>query len=300
MKSLNLALVIAVSNDYQAAQARTAQEMAQRAGVNLKVVRIEDEAIVQSQEVLRLLQSPAETRPDGIVFEPVGTPLAQAARIAAAAGVGWAVLNREADYLGQLRATFPKTPLFSVTTSHTEVGRIQGEQITRLIPKGGVVLHIHGPAGNNAALERTEGMQHAKPVNADLRMLRGFWSEESAYQATASWLKLTISRELAVSVVAAQNDAMALGARRAFQELTTGTDQMRWLQVPFLGCDGLPGTGQAAVRRGLLAATVVIPPNAGQAVEALATALRTGKQPPESILIQPTSFPPLDALQPTA
>jgi hypothetical protein len=54
---------------------------------------------------------------------------------------------------------------------------------------------------------------------------------------------------------------MALGARRAFDELTTGAEHDHWLSLPFIGCDGLPKSGQAAVRRGLLEATVVIPAN---------------------------------------
>lgn len=298
MDALKLVLVIVESNDYQAAQAKEAQATAQRLGAELELVHIADDAVVQSMEIVRLLQNPVDKRPHGIIFEPVGTPLAQAAKIAAAAHVGWVVLNREVEYLPEMRASFHEVPLFAVTTSHTEVGRIQGRQISRLLPNGGIVLHIHGPAGNKAALQRTEGMQETMPPNTDVRMLRAFWSEASAHQAVRSWLNLSISRELPVGVVAAQNDAMALGARKALQELTTGADRLRWLRTPFLGCDGLPSGGQAAVRKGLLAATVVIPPNAGQAVEALVSALQTGKQPPETIFTQPTSCPALDLLQP--
>ncbi len=300
MDALKLVLVIVESNDYQAAQAKAAQEAARRLGVELEVVHIADDAVVQSMEIVRRLQSPVEKRPHGIIFEPVGTPLAQAAKIAAETHVGWAVLNREVDYLPQLRAAFHDVPLFSVTTSHTEVGRIQGRQISRLLPNGGIVLHVHGPSGNKAAVQRTEGMQETMPPNADLRMLRAFWSEASARQAVSSWLNLSISRELPVGVVAAQNDAMALGARNAFHELTAGADRLRWLGTPFLGCDGLPSGGQAAVRKHLLAATIVIPPNAGQAVEALVSALRTGKEPPEAIFTEPMSYPGLDSLQPAS
>jgi ribose transport system substrate-binding protein len=91
---------------------------------------------------------------------------------------------------------------------------------------------------------------------------------------------------------------MALGARKALQEDTAGTELEHWMSLPFLGCDGLLGTGQAAVRDGLLAATVVIPPNAGIAVEEVVSALQTGKQPSQCIYTSPTSFPPIESLKP--
>jgi ribose transport system substrate-binding protein len=297
MKRLNLVLLIVGNNDYQVEQTISAKEAARELGIDLQVTEIGHDAVMQSQEVLKLLHGPEGVRPNGILFEPVGTPLAQAAKIAASSGVGWVILNRETDYLKELRQQY-STPLFSVSTSHSEVGRTQGEQIAQLMPDGGTVLYIQGPSDNTAALARTAAAQAAKPANVELRFLRGLWTEESAHQAVASWLKLNVPRDVAFGVVAAQNDAMALGARRAFQELTTGPDRDRWLNLPFIGCDGLKNTGQASVNRGLLAATVVIPPNAGQAVKALAAALRTGQQPPECIRTSVHSFPPLASLKP--
>jgi ribose transport system substrate-binding protein len=188
--------------------------------------------------------------------------------------------------------------MFSVTTSHREVGQIQGQQIARLLPKGGAVLYIEGPSDNDASVRRTEGMQLMKPHNVEVRILRGRWTGESAYNAVTSWLKLSIAKEVAIGVVAAQNDAMALGARKAFEDMSNGPVRDRWLKLPFIGCDGLPKSGQAAVRNGSLTATVVIPPNAGEAVEFMASALRTGKQATETFFTQPSSFPPLTSLNP--
>jgi ribose transport system substrate-binding protein len=70
------------------------------------------------------------------------------------------------------------------------------------------------------------------------------------------------------------------------------------MNIPFLGCDGLPGTGQNAVRTGILTATVVIPPNAGTAIEAVVSAIQTGQQPAQCIYTSPTSFPPIELLKP--
>jgi ribose transport system substrate-binding protein len=290
--------LVVENNDYQAQQVMAAQAAADRLNVRLEVVHTEHDSIMQSRRVLDLIQSPAEKRPDAIFFEPVGTNLAQPARAAAAAGVGWVVLNRaNVDYFAELRQKH-RTPMFSVTTSHRQVGQIQGEQIARLLPKGGVVLYIEGPSDNDASVQRTEGMQLAKPHNVDVRILRGRWTAESAYNAVTSWLKLSITKEAAIGVVAGQNDAMALGARQAFEDTPNSEARERWLKLPFLGCDGLPNTGQAAVRERKLAATVIIPPNAGEALELMASALRTGKQANEIFFTQPSSFPPLASLNP--
>jgi ABC-type sugar transport system substrate-binding protein len=300
MENLRIAIVAVENNDFQALQVAAAREAAARLGVDLRVVEIEHDAVLQSQEILKLLQSPADSRPHGVMFEPVGTPLAQPARLAASSGIGWVVLNRAGvDYIPELRTKY-SSPAFTVTASHVDVGRVQAQQMAQLLPHGGLVLYIQGPSSNDASIQRTTGMQGVKPANIEVRYLKGAWTETSGYEAISSFLRLTTSREAAIRMVVAQNDAMALGARRAFQELTSGADQAQYLRLPFLGCDGLPNFGQAAVHHGNLAATVVIPPTAGQAVEALASALRTRQQPPELIVTQATSFPPLTSLKPVA
>ncbi len=294
MRKTRVVLLVVQNNDYQAQQTVAAHQAAHQCEAELQVIQTEHDAVAQSEQILNLLYKPAESRPDGIMFEPVGTPLAQAAKIAASSGVGWVVLNREVDYMSDLRRQF-QSPMFSVSTDHGEVGRIQGEQIGKLLPRGGAVLYIQGPSDNKAAMRRAAAMQSAKPANVDVRVLKGLWTEESAYNSVASWLKLNVTREVTFGLVAAQNDAMALGARRAFQELG-GAEEERWLGLPYIGCDGLPNTGQEYVHRGVLAATVVIPANAGQAVKALVTAVRTKQQPQECIFVSPSSYPQLSSL----
>jgi len=298
MEKLKFVLLAVDNNDYQVEQVSSAQLAASKLGIEIEIIHTEHDSIQQSQIVLNLIQSPPGKRPNAIFFEPVGTALAQPARAAAAAKVGWVILNREnVDYVRELRDGY-SSPMFCVTTDHKNVGSIQGEQISKLLPKGGAVLHIEGPGDNNAAVQRTEGMLVRKPSNVEVRSLRGRWTEVSAYHAVNSWLKLSIAKEIHIGVVAAQNDAMALGARKAFHELPNGPERDRWMRVPFIGCDGLPDGGQKAVRERQLAATVIIPPNAGNAVEAMATAIRTGRQTEVTLFTQATSFPPLHSLAP--
>jgi ribose transport system substrate-binding protein len=91
---------------------------------------------------------------------------------------------------------------------------------------------------------------------------------------------------------------MAIGARKAFQELPNEGERERWLKMPFTGCDGLPKTGQSWVRSGLLTATVFVPPNTGQAIDMLFQALQNKKQLPERALTVPVSIPALSELSP--
>jgi len=289
-----LVSLITDDNDYQRLQATSAEQAAQRLGADVKVIFAANDSIRQSEQLLQAIQSP-ELRPSAIVFEPAGTAMAQAARAAAAAGIGWAVLNKVADYIPELRRTC-KVPVFSVGADHDEIGRIQGEQLAALLPLGGVVLYIHGPAGNAAAEQRSAGINRTKPVNIDLRTIRGNWTEESGYNAASSWLRLSTSHAVPIKAVASQNDAMALGASKAFEGQAVGPERTRLMGIPFIGCDGVPATGQAWVRSGMLTATVITPPNAGVAIEMAAKALHTGVRPPEHTVVPSAGFPTLKDL----
>jgi len=285
-------------NDYQIEQAQSAEQEANKLGVIAEIIYADNDAINQSTQILRAIQAEPEDRPSAIVFEPVGgTALPQVARAAASAGIGWAVLNRDANYIEELRKT-SSAPIFAISSDHMEIGRIQGRQFAALLPRGGTILYIQGPSENSAAKERTLGMQEAKPANIQIIALRGQWTEESSQRSVRSWLKLTTSQKATVDLVGAQDDSMAVGARKAFEELPSELERERWLKIPFTGCDGLPKTGQAWVRSGLLAATVFVPPNAGQAIEMFVQGIQQKKRPPERVLTVATSIPPLETLKP--
>ena len=284
-------------NDYQIEQAQSAEQMARKLGVGIQIVYADNDAITQSTQILKAIQSDENLRPDAIVFEPVGgTALPQVARAAASAGVGWAVLNRDANYIPELRKS-SSAPFFGVSSDHLEIGRIQGRQFAALLPHGGAILYVQGPAENSAAKERAVGMQETKPSNIHVTVLRAQWTEESAQRAVRSWLKLSTSQRAAIDLIGAQDDSMAVGARKAFEELTNESERERWLKLPFTGCDGLPKTGEAWVRTGLLAATVFVPPNTGMAIEMLFDAIQKGKKPAERALTVPVSIPALDQLK---
>lgn len=297
MKKLRFLISLPTSkNDFQLAQALSAEQTAQKRAIDLEIVYADNDAVQQSTQILKAIQVPVGTRPDAIVIEPAsGTALPQVARAACAVGIGWAVLNRAPDYISELRRT-STAPIFSVSSDHVEIGRIQGRQFAALLPSGGSVLYIEGPSHSSSAKNRTLGMLQTKPSNIQVATLKGQWTEESAWKAARSWLQLTTSRRADLGLVSAQDDSMAMGARKAFQE-AADEEHGRWCSLLFTGCDGLPTTGQAWVRKGFLAATICIPPIAGQAVESLIEAIQNGRKPPEYSATVSFSIPDLDALR---
>ena len=285
-------------NDFQVAQAKNAEETARKLGSEAEIVFADNDAVNQSTQLLKAIQSRVESRPDAIVVEPIGSAaLPQVAQAASAAGIGWAVLNRRPDYLSDLRKK-SSAPVFAVSSNHVEIGRIQGRQFARLLPGGGAVLYIEGPSQSSSARDRTSGMLETKPSNIQVKMLKAHWTEESATHAVRSWLKLATSQSALTNLVAAQDDSMAKGARKAFQEITNQDERSRWLSLPLTGCDGQPATGQAWLREKWLTATIYIPPLTGQAMEILAKAIQDGSQPPEHSLTTSYSIPALESLVP--
>ncbi len=297
MKKLRfLVSLMTRDNDYQLEQAAAAQQAATSLGVELQIVFAENDAITQGTQVLRIIQSAEALRPDAILCEPVGGPcLPQVARAAVAAGIPWAILNRDADYLGELRRS-SKLAIFSLSPDQKEIGKIQGQQLAALVKNGGGVLHIQGPSENAAAKDRATGMQMTLPPNVQVTSLRGQWTEESAHRCVESWLRLNTSQKTSIGAIGAQNDAMAMGARKAFSSIGNIAERDKWMRLPYTGCDGVPKTGQTWVRSGSLAATVVIPPSAGRALTMMVQAVQVGTRPPERSFVTPESFPPLDQL----
>jgi len=68
---------------------------------------------------------------------------------------------------------------------------------------------------------RTKGMLSTKPSGVELKNAQGRLDRtQRAHNAAKSWLSLGSSRDLKIQAVICQNDAMAMGARKAFVDLT--------------------------------------------------------------------------------
>ena len=157
MDKLNVVLcLITEDNDYQRHQAAEAEIAARRLGLNLQIFYAGNDAVEQSQQVLKVIQN--KTRhTDAVLVEPVGTGMTQVAAAAVRTGISWVILNREVSYLAELRKS-STAYAFSVSTNNEEVGRIQGRQFAALLKKGGSVLYIEGPSSTTVARLRTMGI----------------------------------------------------------------------------------------------------------------------------------------------
>src|ERR1700693_3029605 len=97
MNNLNVVVALITSdNDSQAEQAASATEAAARLGLKLQIVYADNDAVNQTQQLVKIIQN-ATLRTDAIIVEPVGTEMIQVAKAAAAAGIGWGMLNRGAE-----------------------------------------------------------------------------------------------------------------------------------------------------------------------------------------------------------
>jgi len=282
-------------NDYQQEQAAAAEKTSRRLGVDVKIIHANNDALLQSQQLLQYVQDASIAKPDAILFEPAGgTAFPQVARAAAAAGIGWTVLNFDVDYILEVRRQY-KVPMCAITSDHEQIGKIQSMQFAALLPNGGSVLYIEGPNNSSAAKQRSLGMSQNKPANINVKTIRANWTLESSYKAVTSWLRLQTSQHSRIDLVGAQDDSMAMGARKAFSEIAE-PDRARWMKIPVTGCDGMPKTGQAWVRNGSLAATIYIRPNTDLAIEMLVDAFKNGTMLPERKVTDPESIPSMAEL----
>lgn len=178
MDKLNVVVALTTrDNDYQAEQAVAVADMAARLGVKIQIIYADNDAVNQTQQLIKIIQDPAQ-RPNAILVEPVGTGMPQVAKAAVAAKIGWGIVNSHPDYIPELRRG-GTVPVFSVSTDQSEVGKIQGKQLGVLVPKGNV-LYIEGPFSSMATQMRTKGMLSTKPSLVELKMLKGDWTERSA------------------------------------------------------------------------------------------------------------------------
>ncbi len=295
MKKLKfLVSLITEDNDYQLEQAASAQAAALKLGAAVEIIYSGNDAVQQTQQILSFIQDPSR-HPDAILAEPVGTGMAQIAKAAVGAGIGWAIVNTDVDYIAQLRQR-ASVPVFAILSDHEAIGKIQGQQMAAFLGEQGCVLYLEGPSVRDVAKIRTKGMLATKPPRVEIKTLKGDWTQNSGYHAVKSWLSLSTSRQLHVGMIACQNDDMAIGARRAFENLADVHERDAWLRLPITGCDGLPRSGQEWVRQDRLAATVVCPPLVGDAMQLMASSLAAGSQPPERTVVSSISFPTLKEL----
>jgi ribose transport system substrate-binding protein len=295
MKKLKFILSIPSDTMYLRAQTAAAQAVADRLGVELEVINAGMDSVAQGQQLLDIVLSKTTPRPAGILVEPVSAAgLPRVAEAAVAAGVAWVVNNAHVDYLTTLRRN-AKVPVFQISQDHVEVGKIQGRQIGAILPGGGSVLYLRGPAMSWWATRRLDGLDQAKPKNIEVKALKVIGSSaDNAYTAVSSWLGLTHPKPESVQLIVSQNADFAQGARKAF-ETTSVAERPKWLAIPRAGV-GVADRSRPLVDQGSLCASVVTSLTMDRAVEMLARSLADKSQPPEHTFVEAYSYPSVEDL----
>jgi ABC-type sugar transport system substrate-binding protein len=292
MKKLRIVVALPNDNAYQHEQALVAKATGEQLGIDLQILKANDDSITQSQQLLEIIQSRAE-QPAAFIVEPVtATGLRRVAEAAVGAGIGWVISNSDVDYVKELRKN-TKLPVFIVTQGQFEIGRLQGKQFAALLPQGGNVLYLEGPTMSSVAVQRREGMETARPPKVQLTTLRSKWSEDNAYQSASSWLRLATSRAEKYNLVAGQTHELALGARKAFQNMENAEQKQKWMDIPFLGI-GIAGQVKPLVHGHILDAAVVTSVTMDTAIKLVVRALESQVQPPERTVVEVSSYPELE------
>ena len=177
----------------------------------------------------------------------------------------------------------PKYTAF-ISADNYEMGRVMGEYIVSRLHGEGTVLEIRGLEGSSPAIERHNGFMdviaESKKGNAAategvrvVGTLQGDWTEETAYELTKQWLES--HRDVQVDLVFGANDRTAMGARKAFTDLSPLITHSSPL---YCGIDGLPGKngGIQLVRDSLLDASYIYPTHGDQILD-LAIRILEGK-----------------------
>lgn len=295
MKRLRIVVSLPNDNAYQHEQKMVAKSTGQRLGLDVQVIQANNDSKTQSQQLLKIIESPAESWPNAFLVEPVSaTGLRRVAEGAVSAGIAWVISNGEVDYIKQLRKS-PRVPVFTVTQGQREIGQLQGKQLAALLPQGGSVLYIEGPSMSSVAAQRREGMESAKPRNVRLTTVRSEWNEETAYQNAAAHLRQAVSRAEKFDLVAGQTHELALGARKAFRNIDDPEQREKWLRLPFIGI-GISNQVKPLVDGGVLVAAVITSVTTELALRTLVRAIETQVQPAERSVVEALSYPELAKL----
>ena len=294
-----VALFLMNDGEYQQLIRRDCLEAASRHGVAVEIVSAAGDSARQAGQIHAVLGRAQAARPDALLVYPVReSALLADARLATRLGVGWVLLGRWSSYLTDMRAEAPELPIFSVAADQVEIGRIQAQQISALMPHGGELVCIRGALGVSSTTRRFEGLrQNLDASSFNLFSVNADWTAEGGASAMTEWLQIFGHRKLPACGVAAQNDAMAMGAKKALDDWIRVRPQSDPGPVPIVGCDGTPSFGQHLVREKELAATVIMPPTAGRAIDEVRAMLAShGSRPEAEVVLAPSSFPDLKVL----
>ncbi|MEZ0557001.1 substrate-binding domain-containing protein, partial [Pseudomonas sp. Env-33] len=187
-------------------------------------------------------------------------------RAAVAAKTPLVYVNRHPD-----ERTLP-AGVVTVASNDIEAGQLQMRYLAQKLGGKGNVAIIMGDLAQNATHDRTEGARQVLKDFPGIKIVEqqsAEWQRNKGMDLTSNWLLAGTQFD----AIVANNDEMAIGAAMALQQAGKAKGE-----IAIVGIDGLPD-GLAAIKRGLLAASVFQDPKA-QATQAVQAAIRMIKGEP--------------------
>ena len=260
----NIGVSLAYSDDLFLTNLRGAMEQrAKELGVKIQFEHAQGDIGKQ----LNQIQNFAAQKMDAIVVNPVDTMATpNMTKLATEAGIPLVYVN-----LKPAEETLPKGVAY-VGSDENISGKLQGEEIARLLNNKGNLVILVGELATQAAVLRTEGVEKVVAKHPEMKIVG---------KQTANWKRneaIDLMNNLLVAgtkidAVAANNDEMAIGAILALQQ--AGKDP----KILVIG--GIDATQDALreMERGNLAVTVFQDPKAqGKGAVETAVKLTKGEQ----------------------
>ncbi len=277
-------------NHFQLLQEDTARSEGRRLGFEIEV------AFAPGFDQLRTVKkriSDTGATVDAVVTEPANNATMDLMLSELRGRSGLIILSAWGPSVEQAAASWGEgLPMGSVGTDHVRVGEIQGRQVTTLLAAGGRVLYVAGPLRSSAAQQRLSGLRsQLGPAIRLEEISAGQWTESDGIVAFNDWYRVAKAHDPVVPVVAAGNDELALGARRACEALANAQHREALLRASFLGVDACPSFGQKLIAEKQLHASVLTPANTGLALGHLHRFWREGTPVPLRSFTEAQPFP---------
>ena len=288
--------------DYHRLLAAEAQEAARQHGVAVQVFDAGETAAKQAQDLVRFALDNAGQRLCALVVpfaDATGEgaieadPTYRVARRVLQKGMGWIMLNHGREsVVSALAREFPGLPVALVAIDNVEFGRIQARQVRALVPAGSRILSVKGNPFDSGCQERSAGLHEVlKGSGLTVEEVDGRWDPAIAETAVHRWITSPLRQQTPLHAVVAQNDPMAVAARRVLTRAAQELGRPELKAVPVLGGDGLPGVGRRWVDEGTLTATVCVTLPGKAAVESLLRLWHDGSPLRLVTRLAPTPYP---------
>ncbi|KPG98290.1 rhizopine-binding protein [Pseudomonas sp. RIT-PI-q] len=239
------------------------EEAAKKENVQIQFEDAQGDVVRQINQVQGFLSQ----KVDAVIVLPVDTAAtANMTRAAVEAKTPLVYVNRHPD-----ERTLPKG-VVTVASNDIEAGQLQMRYLAEKLGGKGTLAIIMGDLAQNSTHDRTEGVKQVLKDYPGIKIVEqqtAEWQRNKGMDLTSNWLLAGTNFD----AIVANNDEMAIGAAMALQQAGKAKGE-----IAIVGIDGLPD-GLAAIKRGMLVASVFQDPKA-QATVALQAALKMIKGEP--------------------